>query len=171
MSDAARPLPANAFWTFSARVYARSGVTDACLKLQDDFGLDVNLLLFCLWSAAEGPGRLDAADVDRLTELVGQWQSETVQPLRAIRRQPREALGDELARFFRATMLQAELDAERVEQELLFRWAGEHPRNPETDVAAEAARNLIVYLAREGIATEQVAPQLRTLLAAVAEPD
>ena len=65
--------------------------------------------------------------------------------------------------------LQAELDAERVEQELLFRWAGERQRDPEIDVAAEAARNLVVYLARQGVSAGQVAPQLRALLAAVVE--
>lgn len=169
MPDAAEPLDANAFWDFSARTYARPGVAEACLKLQDDLGLDVNLLLFCLWCAAEGPGRLDGGDFEQFGEELACWQAETVQPLRAIRRRSREELGDRLSTFFRAAMLRAELDAERVEQEMLFRWALKRQRAPGIDVAAEAARNLVVYLAREGVATERVAPQLRTLLAAVAE--
>jgi uncharacterized protein (TIGR02444 family) len=169
MPDSADPLAANAFWSYSARVYSRPGVTDACLKLQDDFSLDVNLLLFCLWCAAEGPGRLNGDDFDQIEQRLGTWQTDTVQPLRTIRRQSRDELGDELAGFFRASMLQAELDAERVEQELLFRWAGERQRDPEIAVAAEAARNLVVYLARQGVSAGQVAPQLRALLAAVVE--
>lgn len=160
-------LPDNPFWDFSACVYARPGVTDACLRMQDEFGLDVNLLLFCLWSAAQGPGRLSSDDLAELDQQISEWQSSTVQPLRAMRRRARDELGDELAGFFRAAMLRAELDAERVEQELLFRWAGERPREPEIDVPAEAARNLVVYLSRHGVATERVAPQLRALLAAI----
>ena len=34
----------------AAALYAQPGVADACLKLQDEFGLDVNLVLFCIWS-------------------------------------------------------------------------------------------------------------------------
>jgi uncharacterized protein (TIGR02444 family) len=38
---------ANAFWDFSLKVYAAAGVADECILLQDRFGIDVNLLLFC----------------------------------------------------------------------------------------------------------------------------
>jgi uncharacterized protein (TIGR02444 family) len=168
MTETTDSLADNAFWTFSASVYARPGVSAACLDLQDKFGLDVNLLLFCLWCAAEGPGRLTGDHFDQLEQQAGRWQAETVQPLRAMRRQSRDELGGELAGFFRASMLRVELDAERVEQELLYRWARERRREPEVDVAAEAARNLVVYLSRHDVSTDQVAPQLRTLLASIA---
>jgi len=171
MTDHADSLETNPFWRFSARVYSRPGVSDACLQLQDDFDLDVNLLLFCLWCAAAGPGRLKPDDFEQLEQRVGGWQTETVKPLRAIRRRSRDELGDELAEFFRAAMLRIELDAERVEQELLFRWASERRREAEIDVPAEAARNLVVYLSSKGVATGQVAPQIRALLGSIAKPD
>ena len=41
--------PAESFWSFSLTVYGRPGVEAACLELQDRFGADVNLALYCLW--------------------------------------------------------------------------------------------------------------------------
>ncbi|HEY9550471.1 MAG TPA: TIGR02444 family protein, partial [Kiloniellaceae bacterium] len=46
------------FWQFSGAVYARRGVAEACLALQQRHGLDVNLLLFCAWAGSNGR-RLD----------------------------------------------------------------------------------------------------------------
>ena len=40
-------------WEFSLSVYGKSGVPDACLTLQNSHGLDVNLVLFCLWLATD----------------------------------------------------------------------------------------------------------------------
>lgn len=169
MPEQLEPLPENPFWDFSARVYARPGVAEACVDMQDRFGLDVNLLLFCLWSAAAGPGRLSSADIAELETLVADWQATTVQPLRALRRRSRDRLGAELAGFFRRAMLRVELEAERVEQELLFRWAAGRSRAGEIDLPAEAARNVVVYLSRRDIATGQVADGLRVLLGAFAD--
>jgi uncharacterized protein (TIGR02444 family) len=36
-------------WRFSLAVYGRAGVPPACLKLQDNLGLDVNMLLLALF--------------------------------------------------------------------------------------------------------------------------
>ena len=41
--------PAGVFWSFSLRIYGAPGVEPACLDLQDRFGADVNLALYCLW--------------------------------------------------------------------------------------------------------------------------
>jgi uncharacterized protein (TIGR02444 family) len=42
------------FWRFSLNFYRQAGVAEACIALQDDFGVDVNLMLFLLWLAANG---------------------------------------------------------------------------------------------------------------------
>ena len=79
--------PANTgFWDFSLRVYARDGVAEACLGLQDRRGADVNLLLYCGWAAATGRGALGADELKRLVDLTGPWQNSVVQPLRQVRR-------------------------------------------------------------------------------------
>ena len=41
------------FWRFSLKFYGQSGVSDACIALQDGCGIDVNLLLFLFWLASE----------------------------------------------------------------------------------------------------------------------
>lgn len=42
-------LPAERFWEYSLAVYSKPGVAQNCLKLQDNHGLNVNLLLLCHW--------------------------------------------------------------------------------------------------------------------------
>ncbi len=49
-------FPSSPFWDYSLGIYRKPGVADACIALQDEFGLDVNMLLACLWFSAEGPG-------------------------------------------------------------------------------------------------------------------
>ena len=49
-------FPAHPFWDFSLALYRKPGVAAACLRLQDGPGLDVNLLLYACWTAANGAG-------------------------------------------------------------------------------------------------------------------
>ena len=53
------------FWRFSLKFYRQPQVAEACIALQDGAGIDVNLLLFLLWQAAEGR-TLAVAEVDAL---------------------------------------------------------------------------------------------------------
>src|SRR3974377_2490761 len=39
-------------WNFSLAAYANKAVQDECLALQDEFGLDVNLILLCSYLGA-----------------------------------------------------------------------------------------------------------------------
>jgi uncharacterized protein (TIGR02444 family) len=43
----------NDFWRFSLRIYRAPGVADECIAVQERYGIDVNLMLFCAWLAAE----------------------------------------------------------------------------------------------------------------------
>ena len=43
---------ASPFWQFSLAFYRQPGVADACIRLQEEAGVDVNLLLFLLWQAS-----------------------------------------------------------------------------------------------------------------------
>ena len=64
------PALANPFWTFSLAVYAEPGVQAECLDLQDQDGIDVNMLLFCAWLGACRHVLLTAADLERAAERV-----------------------------------------------------------------------------------------------------
>ncbi len=39
------------FWGFSLAVYGADAVEPECLTMQDEFGLDVNLILLCAFPA------------------------------------------------------------------------------------------------------------------------
>ena len=72
---------AGALWDFAVRLYAEPGVGEACLVLQDRFGVDVPLLL---WAAWLGDGA-DAAALRAGDRAVGPWRARAVRPLRALR--------------------------------------------------------------------------------------
>ena len=109
----------NDFWQFSLRVYQDEEVQRLCLCLQDDCGLDVNLVLFCLW--LHGRGLVLDEDLYRQLKVeVEQWRCEIIEPLRAIRRQLKVNTG---AQNLREKVKSAELDAEQYQQAVLWRYA------------------------------------------------
>ena len=50
-TDTPTPSQGSPFWRFSLRFYRVPKVADACIALQEEAGIDVNLLLFLLWQA------------------------------------------------------------------------------------------------------------------------
>jgi uncharacterized protein (TIGR02444 family) len=109
-----------AFWNFSVAIYGRPGVREACLRLQDEAGLDVNVLLYCLWRAARGTD-LAADDLRARLAALAPWMAAAVKPLRTLRRALKAADGlpseaGELARQLSAL----ELEAERTAQGLIL---------------------------------------------------
>lgn len=114
--------PNSPFWRFSIRLYAVPGVAPACIRLQDEAGVDVNLLFFLLWNATQGRS-LGEADVRELDRAVAPWRSMTVIPLREMRRalkSPPAMLAPETAEAFRNRIKAAELEAERLLQAALY---------------------------------------------------
>ncbi len=72
------------FWDFSVRTYRTQGVPEACLSLQDDYGADVNMLLYCAWIALAA-GRFDDGLFRRAGEFSDAWAEHVVKPLRSAR--------------------------------------------------------------------------------------
>jgi uncharacterized protein (TIGR02444 family) len=136
----------NPFWLFSGAVYARLGVAEACLALQERHHLDVNLLLFCAWAGCNGR-RLDGGDLGLLRSAARPWHDQVVTPLRAARRwlKQQTSVPDTLGEAFREEVKTLELQAEMLEQLMLYQELGVAPGEgtPE-DVAA----NLWLYLTR-----------------------
>lgn len=147
-------FPPHPFWDYSLRLYAQPGVEEACLTLQDEFDLDVNIVLFCLWTGEEGPGQLTAAEMAEAIARGGQWQGEVVKRLRHIRRTlKKNAFGAtmELVEIFRPRAQMLELAAEHVQQLLL---AGLVPRKRDTTGIDAAIFNLRAYFAETGLAAD-----------------
>src|SRR6202030_4000050 len=73
------------FWRFSLKFYGQSGVSDACIALQDGCGIDVNLLLFLFWLASERQV-LSPDEVKKLDATIKSWRELTIIPIRDTRR-------------------------------------------------------------------------------------
>ncbi|GGC92058.1 TIGR02444 family protein [Vreelandella lutescens] len=113
-----RPL-----WDFALALYAKPGVEQACLTLQDEAGIDVCELLFHCWLYEHGlaadPGSLKAIQEERY-----RWQQQVTATLRELRRtlKPQAAHNDDI-KALRATLQKAELQAERENLQRWQQWA------------------------------------------------
>lgn len=101
-------------WDFSLRQYARPGVADVCLQLQDEQGANVNLLLWCAWLDARGV-ILDAARLHQARKRICSWDEHYVIPLRQLRRRIKAEFGvaNPGIEAVRTQIKQAELLAEK----------------------------------------------------------
>ncbi|WP_043307968.1 TIGR02444 family protein [Pseudomonas sp. ML96] len=99
-------------WSFALTCYARPGVEQACLRLQDG-GADVCLLLCALWLER----RRITCDAQRLAQLqvvAAHWQQQVVGPLRKLRRSwKNDSAADPALAQLRERIKALELDAER----------------------------------------------------------
>jgi uncharacterized protein (TIGR02444 family) len=129
----------NPFWIYSLRLYRKPGVAPACLALQDRLGLDVNMLLFCLWAGSRGLA-LAGATIRAAVELSSGWSTNVVRPLRSVRRTLKPMNQPAL----RASVARVELAAEKVEQDLLFALVSSTSGGG-LDAAQAVARNLAGY--------------------------
>jgi uncharacterized protein (TIGR02444 family) len=69
-------------WDFALAFYRQNGVEADCLMAQDDYGLDVTLLIFALYRSRQGHG----FDAQASYELARNLTRMLVDPLRARRR-------------------------------------------------------------------------------------
>lgn len=157
-------------WRWSGEVYRRPGVAEACLRLQDEHGADVNLALALVWAGAEGIA-LDAAALVPLTEISQRWQAQVVAPLRGVRRALKGGVGAAApaAQALREEIKTIELEAERVELELL---AAALPRPAGAGgTLARASANLVIYLRALSLAAQPSAVQAAGVILAGAFAD
>jgi uncharacterized protein (TIGR02444 family) len=145
-------------WDYALRLYGKPGVEAACLALQDRAGIDVNLLLFATWLGATGR-RLEPSVLARARQLVEDWQSRVVQPLRVVRRElkPRlAAVGPTLRGPLTATrqqLAEVELALERTELIMLEELADSLPAGPcDREIAVRALLALAPSSVEQGLA-------------------
>lgn len=119
----------NPFWQYSLALYGRPKVTECCLSYQDNDGANVNLLLFCCWLGFSGQ-RLEPAALKKARSLIEEWDLQTVQKLRSVRRflvSSQSAPGvmvksDVVKGEMIQSLQQVELMAEQVVQNVLYDW-------------------------------------------------
>lgn len=153
------------FWDYSLKAFRTDGVAPALIALQDRAGAHVNLLLFCCWAASEGIA-IDPKLLRLAKENAGAWQSEIVEPLRALRRRLKGGFhgfpADEVEAL-RKQINGLEIEGERIEQGRLAALASGRPRASAD--ARLAVAGLARYFAELGRRpTDADASDLRTVL-------
>jgi len=160
------PSQGSPFWRFSLAFYRLPKVADACIALQEEAGVDVNLLLYLLWQARQGL-RLSTADVAAIEKKIAPWRNATVIPLRQVRRalrSPPALVEGATAEAFRNRIKAVELEAERLQQEAMHALAP--PGHPGVAGEAAARANVAAYQDALGVRFPHAA--VDTLLAAFA---
>jgi uncharacterized protein (TIGR02444 family) len=156
------------FWRFSLGFYRQPEVADACIRLQEEAGIDVNLLLFLLWHATRKRA-LSATEVAELERRIAGWRDITVIPLRTLRRalkSPPALVAPATAELFRTKVKAVELEAERLQQEAMYELTRASPLGREASSLEQAARgNVMAYQSIRGVAFST--PAVETLLAAL----
>lgn len=160
MSEAAAEL-----WRFSLAIYSRPGVAPACLVLQDQYGCDVNLALYCCWLGASSRGRLTGDTLAAADAAIASWRHEVVERFRGARRAIKAAGASDSDGIY-AKAKAVELEAER----LLQRKLAERAPAARVDLSApqrlaDALANLTLYVG------DAPAAPLRDALTAMAESD
>lgn len=149
---AADHAEARAFWDYSRHLYGLEGVADACLALQDDYGLDVNLLLFACWRASSERAVAPEAMM-RVVAAARPWQNSVLMPVREVRRRlksSRELFVHPQAERLRHELGAIELTMERAEQIAIVSAVAGDP-GPKASSPDRWRRNVDTYLASAGL--------------------
>jgi uncharacterized protein (TIGR02444 family) len=149
--------PDNDFWRFSLRVYEQEGVANECLELQERHGVNVNLLLFCAWIGTQAI-ILNRSDIEAAAQIVVRWDAMVVRPLRIARQ---EMKADPEMATMRARVKALELEAEQIEQAMLFAHARSiRGANVQHEDAVAHNVNQYVAVATNAMLSEPAAPCL-----------
>jgi len=139
------------FWDFSVRTYRIENVAQACLSLQDDRGVDVNMLLFCCWCGLR-VGRFDDALFDAASHFSDTWRENVVAKLREARRWMKHTgchtppMQADPCGQLREQIKQAEFGAEEIQENVLASLVSK--QRSETPVVADVIADAVSNLAR-----------------------
>jgi uncharacterized protein (TIGR02444 family) len=147
MTDTQTQAETTPFWRFSLQFYRQAGVSDACIALQDECGVDVNLLLFLFWLASEGR-LLTADEVKKLDDSVRTWRELTIIPIRDTRRKLKGAktlVDPAKQEALRDKVKAVELSAEKLQQEALYEFTKSGPLGAPAPAKDAARGNVAAY--------------------------
>lgn len=145
-------LPKSEFWDFSLAVYKQSEVSGVCLELQDDYGADINMMLFACWLGHSGRGVVSITAWRAIILRTTKWREKVIRPLRSVRRFLKD---EQLAPLsMKDNILKCEFDAEHIEQLILEKEWGTGRRANDKEIllrVQDIADNLYSYFAAEDI--------------------
>jgi uncharacterized protein (TIGR02444 family) len=117
-----KPELAEDSWTFALGLYARPGVAEACLTLQNEADVDVMLLLVVTFAAVKRRLLLTTDEIAALDAACGPWREQVVRRLRTIRTKLKtgpDPAPSGATEPFRSKVKALELEAEKLENRLL----------------------------------------------------
>lgn len=162
-------------WAFSLKTYGGNGVAEECLGLQERVGLDVNLLLFAAYMGAAEGMQLDQASISAARDVIAGWHQEIVVALRHARRALKPPSADKTnplqdpSSALRTQVKAAELQAEKIEQAMLWQWSRAHlAESQHVDSETALAENLKTVLEIYGVSADAASAVPRLVEAATA---
>ena len=157
-------LHSTKFWDFSNQLYDKDGVAEICLNLQEEFEVDVNLILFCYWIARfkHGPS---VAEWTKICEFSIEWQKLIVKPIRNARKsisiKRQNYFKDEDYTELRIQLTTTELAAEKIQQNTIQSFIKVESREISSFSSDEALTNVSYYLSLFNITqTEKIKKNL-----------
>ncbi|MEL6362155.1 MAG: TIGR02444 family protein [Pseudomonadota bacterium] len=135
------------FWDWSLSTYSRPGVADQLIALQDRYGANVNLILWCLWLGGRAVP-VESSLIDKAIEGIEDSQC-AISEIRTLRRLTGRFLGKEKPLYI--LLKNKELGAERMEQATLQVLADKYINWPECDrpppISASGSKDGLSWLA------------------------
>ena len=117
-SKMAEQISAEQLWQFSLQLYPQ--VKPLCLQWQDQLGANVNLLLLLCYLEQQQLS-LTAAELQQLAAKLENFSAQFTKPLRTLRQNSAAApLLPAQQQTLKQALLQAELELEKLEQQLLL---------------------------------------------------
>jgi uncharacterized protein (TIGR02444 family) len=119
-----------ALWDFCRKLYAQPGIETLCLRLQDEQGVNVLVLLWCAWLEIRGVYLTSEQLATAAEQTISKSESMVV-PLRQVRRHLKKfgSLPPDVAKAVKEDILRAELALEKC---LLLALEAMRPRSSDS---------------------------------------
>jgi uncharacterized protein (TIGR02444 family) len=151
------PPTASESWAFALKLYAEPGVSEACLTLQAEAGVDVMLLLVATFAAAQRGILLTPSDIEDMDGACRPWREQVVRPLRAIRTTLKSGPApapSAASEKLRTQIKASELAAESLENDLLVAWLGRYASQERRSTRDEVG-DVLHHVVRHALGEEQ----------------
>lgn len=111
-------FPNDPFWNFSIHYYSQEKVSDSLLYLQNQYNLDVNLMLLSIWAGCDNGMCINKDQFSTLDITANKLQRIVISPLRKIRGdlKPLNKKNTDELEYLRNSIKDLELFAEHVVQ-------------------------------------------------------
>lgn len=137
-------LPDHPFWRFAAKIHNHAEAKIVLLNLQNHFGVNANLLLFCCWHAEAGKGRLSKTDILQLINVNANWHERVQIPLNQI---AANCQNTTLPTQFKQELQDLRQLAEHIDQIMLTEIPVKFSRNARTPLQklTDCGKNIAAY--------------------------